>query len=99
MDKNIKRSICTVFDRNERAIWRRKFATMQDILNDELSPIENQILDLIGQKNVIIDKIQEIRLELVEGCIHPDEYLVEKDNYVECKFCNKKVKISTKNGN
>lgn len=80
--------------RSEKIAWKRKFQKMQGFI-DKLSPIENQILELHAQKMDIIDEVQILRGIMVKECIHPDDYLVYHDNHIECKFCNKRLSISS----
>lgn len=92
--------------RSEKVSWERQYGNMQKLLTDKLQPIENKILDLIGQKNKVFDEIVVLRDELIRDCIHPFEHVVE-DPLVEgvvttvghsgiytCKFCNKKVALN-----
>ncbi|MNI89815.1 hypothetical protein D3C73_1472650 [compost metagenome] len=79
---------------------------MQKLLTDKLQPIENKILDLIGQKNKVFDEIVVLRDELIRDCIHPFEHVVEDpiadgltsavghSGIYTCKFCNKKVALN-----
>ena len=81
-------------DRSEKTAWKRKHENMQKLIGT-LKPIEEKILKIIyEEKQPILDQINELRNEMVKECIHPFDFLVEKDGYVECKFCNKKIKIT-----
>lgn len=83
--------------RSEKVSWERQFGNMQKILEDELQPLENQILDLIVKKNEVFDRIVLLRDELIVNCIHPFEHLAPLANTAagqrqyECKFCGKRV--------
>lgn len=94
--------------RSEKVSWERQFGNMQKILETQLQPLENKILDLIVEKNAIYDEMAAIRDELIRDCIHPFEHVTE-DPLVEglivgagvghsgiytCKFCNKKVALN-----
>ena len=66
---------------------------MQDLIK-QLKPIEQQILDLFQQKQPLMDKIAALRAQMVNECVHPKSYLVEKsDGTVYCKFCEKRIKV------
>lgn len=96
--------------RSEKVSWERQYGNMQKLLTDKLQPIENKILDLIGQKNKVFDEIVVLRDELIRDCIHPFEHVVEDDPSASplidsvtilrptgtyvCKFCNKKVALN-----
>lgn len=75
----------------EKLAWRRKLKKMQDFL-EELSPLEEQILQLYAAKQPIMDKIEKLRAAMIEECIHPSEYLAHRGTHVECKFCNKLIR-------
>lgn len=83
--------------RSEKVSWERQYSNMQKILTEELQPIEDEILGLIGKKNKVFDKIVELRDELVRDCIHPYEHVAGLEAgtgvYV-CTFCNKKVALN-----
>lgn len=75
----------------EKLRWRRKLKKLESFL-EELSPIEDAILELTMKKLPIMDKIETVRNEMTQECIHPKEYLVHRGTHVECKFCNKLIK-------
>jgi hypothetical protein len=85
-------TIASKATRNERVAWNRKRDKMKNIYA-ELKPIEDQILDLMSQKIPVYDKMSELRKMMVEDCVHPIDLLVEMDDHVLCKFCNKKIYI------
>ena len=78
--------------RNEKVSWNRKLKRMEGLI-EKLNPIEDQILELHAQKMAIIDEVQILRTVMVEECVHPQDYLVNKDDHIVCKFCNKKLGI------
>ncbi len=80
-------------NRREKTSWSRKMDNMVNHLA-KLRPIEQKILDIIEtEKNPIMDDIQELRKHMIKECVHPYEYLVQKDGYVTCKFCDKRIGI------
>lgn len=91
--------------RSEKVSWERQYGNMQKLLEEELQPIEDQILKLIGEKNKVFDKIVVLRDELIRDCIHPFEHVTglpstdvggvqfASGTYV-CTFCNKKVALN-----
>ena len=46
-----------------------------------------------------MDEVDALRQEMVKECIHPYDSLVEKDNYIECKFCYKRLGLPVINDN
>ena len=85
--------------RSEKVSWERQYGNMQKLLTEKLQPIENKILDLIGQKNKVFDEIVVLRDELIRDCIHPFEHVIETPlseglGTYTCKFCNKKVALN-----
>lgn len=85
------------YDKNERLSWKRKEKKMQSIIENKLQPIQDEMLKLIAKKQPIIDEIEKLRAVMVKECIHPKEHLVHKGNFVECKFCNRKLRVNTTN--
>jgi GTP1/Obg family GTP-binding protein len=78
--------------RSEKTSWKRKRDNIEKAIA-ELSPIEQEILDLMAKKVPLIDKIAELRQEMVETCVHPIDQLVLHENHIVCKFCNKRMSI------
>jgi hypothetical protein len=63
-------------------------------LLDKLKPIEEKILTIIAdEKQPVLDEIAELRAIMVKDCVHPYEHLVEKEDFVECKFCGRRIKV------
>jgi hypothetical protein len=92
-ERKILESIANHANRSEKTAWKRKLGNM-DALREELQPIEDKILEIYrDEKQPLLDKIAELRAVMVKDCIHPYEHLVLKDNYVECKFCGKKMMV------
>ena len=81
--RKIKEGVASVSSRN-----------MQKLI-EELVPIEEKILEITREeKYPIMDKIESIRTVMVNECVHPEDYLVIHENeYIECKFCNKKIAV------
>lgn len=82
--------------RSEKTAWHRKYKNMQAYVNS-INEIENSILDLMEQKQQIVDKMETIRLTMIDECIHPVELLMFKENHIDCKFCNKQLSIPNVN--
>lgn len=86
-------SVANHANRSEKTAWKRKLANMDKLL-EKLHPIEEKILTIIAEeKQPILDEIADLRSIMVKDCVHPYEHLVEKDGYVECKFCGRKIKV------
>lgn len=94
-ERQMLEKIANHANRSEKTSWNRKKKNMERLIIEELSPIEEQILDLQAQKGPIIDEINMYRKAMVDTCIHPFEMLLSKEaGYVECKFCGKKLKVN-----
>lgn len=76
--------------RSDKMSWERKYKNMQKEL-DKLRPVEDQLLELQAKKQKFIDVVTEIRLKMVEECIHPREYLIHNGDHIVCKFCEKRL--------
>jgi hypothetical protein len=80
-------------DKNQRLSFKRKGERMQKLL-DRISPIEKQILELILEKNPIMDEIDKVRRGMVHECVHPRDHLAHKGTHVQCKFCAKEIGLN-----
>jgi hypothetical protein len=86
-------SIANHANRSEKTAWKRKLNNMEGLL-DKLKPIEEKILTIIAdEKQPVLDEIAELRAIMVKDCVHPYEHLVEKEDFVECKFCGRRIKV------
>ena len=80
-------------NRSEKTAWKRKLANMDKFI-EQLKPVEEKILTIIKEeKQPLLDQVYKLRQEMVKECIHPYEHLVQKDGYVECKFCNRRIRV------
>ena len=77
---------------SDKISWTRKYDNMQKLIA-QIHPIEEQITELRAQCLPIYDEIAELRQTMVEECVHPKEMLVLKEDFVECKFCNKRFTV------
>jgi hypothetical protein len=83
-------TIANTANRSDKVSWNRKMDNMVKLLT-ELKPYEEQILQLILEKNKVMDKVAELRKTMVAECIHPFEQLVHKEKHVYCKFCDRRI--------
>jgi len=93
VERKILEAVANAPTRSDKISWNRKMDNMVKLLA-KLRPIEEKIVELQAKKIPIFDEIQQLRLVMIKECIHPSEYLVVKENYVLCKFCNKKVNLT-----
>lgn len=93
---NSKEYIASLPDRSEVRSWERKCVTMQRLL-DELAPIEEQMFEIMRERLPLVNQIEDLRFQMTQECIHPVEHLVEKDDHVICKFCDRRLVITAKN--
>jgi len=91
--RHIKEIIANTPSRSDKISWERKSRNIQTVIEEELTPIEDQILSLLHEKGAILAKIAEIREQMATECVHPFEHLEVKEDYVLCLFCGKKIGI------
>jgi uncharacterized Zn-finger protein len=96
--KEIFDTVVNYVDKNERIAWKRRHKNFGERIIRDVTPLEEQILELTMQKMHIMDTMEEDRQELIKSCVHPREFLVLKDDgYVLCKFCQSKLRVSIEN--
>jgi hypothetical protein len=78
--------------RSEKISWDRKMDNMVQLIA-KLKPIEEQVLELLALKQPVMDQIADLRKEMVSDCVHPITHLAYKDEFAECKFCNRKFAV------
>ena len=91
-ERRLFEAVSNVANRSDKTSWNRKMDNMVKLLA-KLRPIEQQIIDLQAEKMPIMDEVAALRQTMINECVHPFEFLVDHDTYVECKFCNKKISI------
>jgi len=93
-ERNLFETISNHANRSEKTAWKRKLANMEKLI-EQLKPIEKKILDIIKEeKQPLLDQVHSLRQEMVKECVHPFEHLVQKDGCVECKFCNRRIRVT-----
>lgn len=98
-ERRLKEAISDVATRGEKVSWERRRDKMTAII-EELNPIETEILTLMAQKMALLDKVTNLRQEMVDSCVHPfDLLVVHADNSVECKFCGKRMMLQQRSNN
>lgn len=80
-------------DKNQRLAWRRKKVRMETLL-ERIKPLEEKALEIILEKQPIMDDIESVRQKMIKECIHPADNLIHKGNFILCKFCKSKLKIN-----
>jgi hypothetical protein len=90
--RKIKETVSNTATRNEKISFDRKMNNMVLLLS-QLSPIEDQITELLAKKMPIMDDIQMLRGEMMNSCVHPTTHLVIHQDHVVCKFCDRKFSI------
>lgn len=89
-ERRLFEAVANTANRSDKTSWNRKMDNMVKILA-RLRPIEQQILDLQAEKMPIMDEISDLRATMVNECVHPYEFLVNMEDHVLCKFCNKRI--------
>ena len=92
-ERNLFEMVANHADRSEKTTWKLKLANMEKLI-EQLRPVEEKILEIMNtEKQPLLDKVQTLRQQMVKECIHPFEHLVQKDGQVECKFCNRRIRV------
>jgi hypothetical protein len=78
--------------KNEKLAWKRKINKMMGFLADA-HEFEERILELMRQKQPVMDSIAELRAEMIKECVHPRDHLVHMNTHIVCKFCENKISI------
>ena len=86
-------TIAAVKNKNERLSWKRKHEKLTEMIENEIRPLEELMLKTLEQKMKAVDRMDELRKQMVKECIHPKEQLIHKGTYVECKFCDCKLSL------
>lgn len=86
-------SISSGKNKNERLSWKRKYDKLQEMITNEIKPLEDLILQMLEKKMQALDRLAELRKQMVKECIHPKNNLIHKENHVECKFCTAKLSL------
>ena len=76
--------------RSEKTSWNRKMDNMVKLIA-KLRPLQQQRLELDAEEAPIADDVAALRLIMVNECIHPIDQLVFKEDFIECKFCYRKI--------
>lgn len=82
--------IANLPDRSEVRSWERKCVSLAKMLQ-EMEPFDEQILAIIRERQPLIQEIEDLRAQMVQECIHPIEHLVDRGDFVHCKFCDRKL--------
>lgn len=88
-----KKLITKQSDALDKSAWSRKHDKLQELVKN-VNKISEKILELEAEKMPFIDEITDLRMQMINECCHPEEYLVEKeDGSIECKFCYKTIEV------
>lgn len=97
VDPKYAKMISAHATQSEKTSWKRKQSRLESIINNTINPINAEIAYLHSILEESLVEMNEVKTEMVETCIHPYEYLVlhreEGGNIVECKFCEKRLKV------
>lgn len=91
-DEKLLERISNIASRSEKTSWQRKMNNMEDMLK-QLRPLEDKIMQLNAEAQPIYDAMAILRSIMVTECVHPRTHLIIKDGYIECKFCEKHLKL------
>lgn len=91
---NVKKIIANQAVQSDKTAWNRKYSNLQ-VLVERINELSDQVLVIEDQKIPIALEIHELRTQMLQECIHPQEYLVVVDGIATCKFCDNNFGIST----
>lgn len=80
-------------EKNQKLSWSRKKKRIDELV-ERVQPIENKIMDLIREKQPILDQIDEVRDKMVKECVHPKDHLSHRGDHVLCRFCQRKINVA-----
>ena len=80
-------------NKNEKLAWARKNKKLQELIAT-MTPIQEKLMELLQQKQVILDEVIVLRKQMVRDCVHSPEFLIHHGDHVECKFCGVKLTIN-----
>lgn len=86
------KDVANYASKGDKASWLRRMKRLEDTIK-QLEPVEDKLLELINTRHKLTAQLDEIRADLVTNCIHPEEYLVDHNGYVVCKFCERKLRV------
>lgn len=93
MTDNKLEQIANLSTRSEKTSWNRKLENMVKLMT-QVAIIEEKVLQIISnEKQPILDEVNQLRLTMINECIHPLEQLVDKGDYIICRFCEKKLNV------
>lgn len=93
IDRLLKEKVAGLPSRSEKIAWNRKMSNLRKIYDEHVHPLEEEIIELMAKKQPHLDKMQALRADMVNNCIHPYDHLVVKDGAVWCKFCDTKLTV------
>ena len=93
-EKEVFKKITDHAPKNDRIAWQRKHKKLKAMVDANITPLEDQILELTMKKMVFVDDAVALRDVLAAECVHPKEFLVTKEDHVLCKFCDTKLKVN-----
>jgi hypothetical protein len=56
-----------------------------------INEIQDEIWDLEAEKQPLFDEMTELREVMIRECIHPVNHLIEHEDHVYCKFCERRI--------
>jgi len=92
-DVNVLKYISEHANKSEIASWGRKRKAIEKLVSTQISPLENELLEIRNELAPLYDKLDILRDEMVSHCVHPIDMLIQKEDHVVCKFCMAKMGV------
>lgn len=86
--------VSTIAPNNDRLAWKRLYKELQRHLI-EYKDINDNYLEMKAKRLTLNKTISEMREKMVNECVHPKTELVYKGDHVVCKFCEKRLKLTS----
>lgn len=83
--------ITSAAPKNDRMAWLRLNREMTKHVS-QLDEYNKDLFELNSKRQHIIEHIDELRVKMVNECIHPEDHLTLKGNDVFCKFCDRRLR-------
>lgn len=74
--------------KGEIAAWNRKRKAIERLITNNISVLEDKIIEANALLIPLYDNLNTLRTEMVQFCVHPTDLLIYKDGHIHCKFCN-----------
>ena len=90
---NVLKHIAEHANKSEIASWGRKRKAIEKLVSNQISPLEDKLLEIRNELAPLYDKLDILREDMVAHCVHPIDMLILNEDHVVCKFCMAKMGV------